>query len=189
MTDPPELETRLEPVSERLQLRSWRDADRAPFAALNADPVVMEHYPAPLTRAESDALLDRWQAQIEARGWGFWAVEHKDTGTLIGGVGLSIPRPPFPFLPCVEVGWRLARQHWGHGYATEAARVALDAGFGPIGLDEIVSFTAASNLRSRAVMERLGMRYDRDFEHPALAIGHPLRRHCLYRLVPSRGLG
>ena len=170
----------------RLLLRQWKPADRAPFAAMNADPRVMRHFPALLSRAESDAMADRCQALIKERGWGFWAVEAKATGTFIGFVGLHTPSAALPFSPCVEIGWRLAAAHWGQGLASEAARAALEVGFGSLDLPEIVSFTAIENRRSRAVMERLGMRESEEFEHPGLPVGHPLRRHCLYRLERER---
>jgi RimJ/RimL family protein N-acetyltransferase len=171
----------------RLWLRRWRAEDRQPFAALNADPAVMRHFPAPLTRDESDRLVDAFEAELAARGWGRWAVQRLDTGAFIGFVGLTVPRRALPFMPCVEIGWRLAAAQWHQGFATEAARAALEFGFRTLALDEIVSFTAVSNRPSRAVMERLGM-VDRgeDFDHPALAEGHPLRRHCLYRLAAER---
>ena len=173
----------IEIETPRLRLRQWRDADREPFAAMNADPVVMEHFPAPLDRAESDAYLAGCRDAIESRGWGNWAAERRDTGELIGFVGLTVPRRALPFMPCVEIGWRLARVHWGLGFATEAARACLRTGFESLGLEEIVSFTALPNTRSRAVMERIGMRDAKeDFDHPALPEGHRLRRHCLYRL-------
>lgn len=150
---------------------------------MNADPRVMEFFAAPLGRAESDALVDRIEAHFDRHGFGLWAVEVPGVADFIGFTGLSVPRFEAPFMPCIEVGWRLAVAYWGHGYATEAARLALDYGFATLGLAEIVSFTAATNLRSRAVMERLGLRRDPadDFDHPALAEGHPLRRHVLYR--------
>jgi RimJ/RimL family protein N-acetyltransferase len=175
-------------ATERLRLRQWREADRAPFAAMSADPVVMEFYPAPSTREESDAAIDRWRSQIEDQGWSNWAVEIAQSGEFIGFVGLTVPRRVLPFSPCVEIGWRVARPHWGKGYATEAARAALAFGFGfgfgeVGGLEEIVSFTALINRRSRAVMERIGMaNANEDFEHPAVPEGHPLRPHCLYRI-------
>jgi ribosomal-protein-alanine N-acetyltransferase len=177
----------VEPVTERLLLRRWRDEDREPFAALNADPAVMEHFPAALGRAESDAFLDRNAAHHEQHGWGLWALEVRQTGRFIGFTGLAVPRFDAHFTPAVEIGWRLAREAWGHGYASEAARAVLAVGFGDLGLDEIVSFTAVDNTRSRAVMERIGMTHDpdEDFDHPALPEGHPLRRHVLYRLRSS----
>ncbi|SCK45858.1 Protein N-acetyltransferase, RimJ/RimL family [Variovorax sp. HW608] len=168
--------------TERLRLRQWRDSDREAFAALNADPRVMEFFAAPLTRAESDALVDRIAAGIDERGWGLWAVQERESGAFVGFVGLSVPRPDLPCSPCVEVGWRLARAHWGKGYAQEAARGALHVGFERLGLPELVSFTAVPNLRSEAVMQRLRMTADGVFEHPALPEGHPLRPHKLYRL-------
>ncbi|NML44005.1 GNAT family N-acetyltransferase [Ramlibacter sp. G-1-2-2] len=167
----------------RLRLRQWREPDRAPFAAMNADPAVMEFFPALQSRAASDASIDAWQAQFQERGWSNWAVELRSTGSFIGFVGLSIPRRLLPFSPCVEVGWRLAREHWGQGFATEGARAALRVGFEQIGLDDIVSFTSVLNVRSRAVMERIGMHdTHQDFEHPGIPEGSPLRRHCLYRI-------
>lgn len=174
----------------RLRLRRWRTADRQPFAALNADPEVMEFFPSPLARAESDALADRIEAAFELQGWGFWAVESKAGGDFIGFVGLAVPRADLPFSPCVEVGWRLAREHWGQGYASEAARAALNAGFEQLGLEQIVSFAVLANRRSRAVMERIGMLDSgEDFEHPALAVGSALRRHCLYRITRAQWAG
>jgi RimJ/RimL family protein N-acetyltransferase len=167
----------------RLRLRRWREADREPFAALNSDPAVMEFFPAPQSRASSDASIDAWQSQFEAQGWSNWAVELRATGQFIGFTGLSVPRRVLPFSPCVEVGWRLAREHWGQGYATEAARAALRVAFERLALNEVVSFTAIGNVRSRSVMERIGMRNaNQDFEHPGVPDGHALRLHCLYRI-------
>ena len=173
--------------TERLQLRQWRAADREPFAVLNADPKVMEFYPASLSRPESDAMANRCQALIAERGWGFWAVETKSENEFIGFVGLHIPATELPFSPCVEVGWRLATKHWGKGFATESARGALNIGFEHLGLAEIVSFTSVVNHRSRAVMVKLGMRETDDtFEHPNVPVGSVLRQHCLYRLSHSQ---
>lgn len=168
--------------TERLRLRQWCPADREPFTALNADPRVMEFLPAPLDRAASDAMADRCQSLIVERGWDFWVVETKERREFIGFVGLHVPGSEFPFSPCVEIGWRLAFQHWGKGFATEAARGALRVGFELLCLPEIVSFTAVCNKRSRAVMERLHMREVGPFEHPGLPVGSRLRRHCLFRL-------
>lgn len=168
----------------RLVLRTWREEDLAPFAAMNADPRVMEHFPSVLTREESDALVVRIGLSIEKNNFGFWAVEIPGTASFVGFVGLSVPSFDAPFMPCVEVGWRIAYEHWDKGIATEGARAALDAAFGQLGLSEVVSFTVTDNTRSRRVMERLGMRHDprEDFDHPALPEGHPLRRHVLYRI-------
>ncbi|SOD71114.1 RimJ/RimL family protein N-acetyltransferase [Jatrophihabitans sp. GAS493] len=170
--------------TERLIMRSWRDGDREPFARMNADPEVMRYFPALLTRAESDAAVDRIQASIDENGFGMWAIERIDTGAFIGFVGLAIPRFEAPFTPCVEVGWRLTPEAWGQGYATEAARRSLEAGFEEFGLEEIISMAVVSNLASRAVMERIGMTLDPDgdFDHPLVPDGHPLRRHVLYRI-------
>ena len=168
----------------RLLLRRWREHDRQGFAAMNADPLVMEHFPDRLTRAESDALIAKIEAGFERHGFGLWALEVRASGELIGFCGLSVPSFDAHFTPAVEVGWRLARSAWGHGYATEAGLAAVTFGFQDAGLDEIVSFTSAANVRSRAVMERIGMTHDPadDFEHPALPVAHPLRLHVLYRI-------
>jgi RimJ/RimL family protein N-acetyltransferase len=177
----------LELRTGRLLLRGWRDSDLASFAALNADPTVMEHMPALLSREESDAMAARIRDHFARHGFGLWALEVPGVTDFAGFVGLSIPTFQAPFTPCVEVGWRLARTHWGHGYATEAAREALRFGFERLGLEEIVSFTVPANLRSRQVMERLGMHHTpaEDFDHPRLPEHHPLRRHVLYRLSRS----
>lgn len=171
-------------TTARLRLRPWRDEDLPAFAALNADPRVMEHFPETLSRAESDALAGRIRDHFTARGFGPWAVEVPGRAAFIGFVGLAVPEFEAPFTPCVEVGWRLAAEHWGQGYATEAASAALGHAFGPLGLAEVVSFTVVANRRSRRVMERLGMTRSPadDFEHPGLPGGHPLRPHVLYRL-------
>jgi len=173
--------------TERLRLRQWRASDREPLAAMNADAEVMRFFPSTLTREASDRSVDLWQREIAGRGWSNWAVELKASGEFIGFIGLTVPWRKLPFTPCVEIGWRLSRAHWRRGYATEGARAVLRVGFTQVGLDEIVSFTAVVNLPSRAVMERIGMADAReDFDHPALAEGSPLRRHCLYRLSCAR---
>ena len=180
MTRQPELAT------ERLLLRRWRDADLDPFAAINADPVVMEHFfHGVRTRADSAAFMRRIEQEFERRGFGLWAVEVPGIAAFVGFVGLHEAVFEAPFTPAVEVGWRLSRAHWGHGYATEAARAALDFGFQHAGLDEIVSFTNVGNLRSQRVMQRIGMTRDPagDFEHPAVPAGHPIRPHVLYRII------
>ena len=170
--------------TERLLLRGWRPEDRAAFAALNDDPAVMEHFPNHLTRAQSDAMVERITTFLDEHGWGLWAVEVSDTGEFIGFTGLSVPRFVAAFTPCVEVGWRLARSSWGHGYATEAARASVAHGFGPLGLDEIVAMVVPDNDRSQAVVRKLGMTRDADadFDHPLIPEGSPVRRHRLYRL-------
>jgi RimJ/RimL family protein N-acetyltransferase len=173
--------------SDRIRLRPWRDEDREAFAAMNSDARVMEFFRRSLSRVESDAMVDGIQKHFSRYDFGLWAIEVPDVAPFIGFAGLAVLAvPPFSahFTPCVEVGWRLAFEHWGHGYATEAARLALGYGFGTLALSEVVSFTSATNHRSRAVMERLGMRRDpaEDFDHPALPESHLLRRHVLYRL-------
>jgi RimJ/RimL family protein N-acetyltransferase len=168
----------------RLVLRQWRDDDLAPFAELNADPEVMLHFPSVLTRAQSDAFALGARTHIATLGWGLWAVEALEGSPFIGFVGLSRPRFEAHFTPAAEIGWRLAREHWGKGYATEAARAATSFAFAELDLEEIVSFTTVANEPSRRVMERLGMTHDPadDFDHPLLPPGHPQRRHVLYRL-------
>ena len=171
--------------TERLLLREWREADKAPYAALNGDPVVMEHFPSTLTPEQSDEMVERMRATWAANGYGLWAVEVKESGTFIGFIGLSSPTWEASFTPCVEVGWRLARHAWGRGYAPEGARAALDFGFTHVGLprDEIVSFTTVANANSRRVMEKIGLTHDTsdDFDHPMLP-DWAGRRHVLYRI-------
>jgi RimJ/RimL family protein N-acetyltransferase len=178
----PELRT------ERLVLRAWRRADRVPFAALNADAEVMEHFPAMLTVEQSDAMVDRIEQMWQSTGFGLWAVEEQVSGRFIGYVGLSSPTWQAHFTPCVEIGWRLARWGWGRGYATEAATAAMQWAFDTLELPrgELVSFTVQGNLRSRRVMEKLGFEHDPadDFDHPDLPDWEH-RRHVLYRR--SRG--
>ena len=177
----PELDT------ERLVLRQWRAADRVPFAALNADPEVMRHFPRTMTREASDRLAGLIEADLERQGWGLWALEERATGRFLGFTGLARPAFEAPFTPAVEIGWRLARAAWGHGFATEAARAAASFAFAELGLEELVAYTAEGNARSRAVMRRLGMRHDAggDFDHPHVVHGE-LRRHVLYRLTASQ---
>jgi RimJ/RimL family protein N-acetyltransferase len=171
-------------TTSRLVLREWRDADREPFAEVNADPRVAEFLRGTLDRAASDALVDRIRDHWATNGHGLWAVERVDDGAFLGFVGLATHAFEAAFMPSVEVGWRLAAAAWGHGYATEAARAALRFGFEDLELAEIVSFTVPANVKSRAVMERLGMTRDAagDFEHPRFPEGHRLRQHVLYRL-------
>ncbi|WP_456843777.1 GNAT family N-acetyltransferase [Cellulomonas sp. P5_C6] len=174
----------LEHRTERLILRRWRQEDREPFAELNADPEVMRYFPATLSRAESDAMADRIDQRMRENGWGLWALEvtaGEHAGRFAGFTGLA--RPVWD-MSLTEVGWRLPRWAWGYGYATEAAREAVRVGFEEFGLDEIASFTVPTNLRSQAVMRRLGMTRDPadDFDWPTIAEGHPLRRTVYYRL-------
>jgi RimJ/RimL family protein N-acetyltransferase len=171
-------------VAPRVLLRPWRDDDLPAFAAINADAQVMAHYPSTLDRAVSDALEGRIRAHFDRHGFGLWAVEIPGVVRFAGYVGLAIPTFEAPFMPSVEVGWRLAVAQWGRGYATEAAGAALDYGFDSLGLSEIVSFTVPANERSWRVMERLGMARSPadDFDYPNLPVGHKLRRHIFYRI-------
>lgn len=168
----------------RVCLTAWLPADRAPFASINRDPDAMRWFPNPLECAESDALADRLQGQMSRRGWGFWAARDTDK-TFIGFIGLGIPGFQASFMPALEIGWRLSPRHWGKGYATEGARLALDYAFTTLGVPEVVAFTATENLPSRRVMARLGMRHNPadDFDHPSLDPASPLCRHVLYRLA------
>lgn len=175
-------------LTPRLHLRLWRDEDLPAFAVMNADPRVMEFFPKPLDRGESDAMATRIRDHFARHGFGLWAVEVPGVADFVGFVGLArVTRFEAHFTPCVEIGWRLAREHWDRGYATEAAVATLDFGFRQLALGEIVSFTVPANQRSRRVMERIGMAHSPadDFDHPALPEGHPLQPHVLYRATRS----
>jgi RimJ/RimL family protein N-acetyltransferase len=175
-------------TTERLVLRGWIERDREPFAAINADPEVMKYMPAPLDRAGSDAMIDRFMAYFTELGFGLWAVEERATETLLGFVGLARPRFEASFTPCVEAAWRIASPYHGRGFATEAARAALAFGFEASGLDEIVAFTSAENRPSLRVMAKLGMTHDtrEDFVHPLMPADHWLQPMLLHRLPKAR---
>jgi RimJ/RimL family protein N-acetyltransferase len=165
----------------------WRNEDLEPFAALNADPRVREFFPSVQTHQESADSMQYICDHFERHGFGLWAVEVIGGAPFIGFIGLAVPSFNAPFMPCVELGYRLAFEHWGQGYAIEGSRAAIAFGFGTLGLSEIVALTAVGNERSRRVMERLGMGHNPadDFDHPNIVVGHPLRRHVLYRLIAS----
>ena len=169
----------------RVRLRQWEERDLEPFGELNADPVAMEYFPSTFTRAQSDEMVARLRTTIDEHGFGFWCLEID--GACAGFTGLVVPNFEAPFMPAIEIGWRMLPRYWGRGLATEAARLALDHGFNVLQASEIVAYTAVANARSRAVMERLGMHHDAgdDFDHPRLAVGHALRRQVLYRLRRS----
>jgi RimJ/RimL family protein N-acetyltransferase len=171
-------------TTPRLRLRHWQPGDQAPLAALHADPLAMQFLPRTLTADESRDFAAGAERALAARGFGLWALELTGSGEFLGCAGLNEPSFAAHFVPCMEVLWRLLPRHWGHGYATEAARACIDFAFGELGRDEVVAFTVPANARSRAVMERLGMRHAsaEDFDHPRLPPGDPLRRHVLYRL-------
>ena len=175
-------------ITERLCLRNWRDEDLPAFSALNADPRVMEFLPKLLSRSESDARARQIVEHFELHGFGLWAVEVRGVASFIGFVGLNVPAFEAHFTPCVEIGWRLGFEHWGRGYALEAAKAAVAFAFDDLHLDEIIAITVPANERSRRVMIRLGMTHspNDDFEHPSLPVGHALRNHVLYRLRPLR---
>lgn len=174
--------------TQRLILRNWQPADLIPFAAINQDPKVMEYLLKPLTEAETAAMIEKIQRHFQKYGYGLFACILKETSQCIGYVGLNVPDFEAPFTPCVEIGWRLASNAWGKGYATEAALGVIRTAFTQYGLDEVVSFTVPANLRSIHVMEKIGMTRDLkgDFDHPKVPVGHPLRHHILYRLTKTQ---
>jgi RimJ/RimL family protein N-acetyltransferase len=171
-------------LTKRLRIREWQETDRYPFSEMNADPKVMEFFPAVLTKVESDVLIERCKQHFDTHGFAFWALELKETGDFIGFTGLMIPNFRSHFTPCVEIGWRVAFPFWNKGFATEAAFAVLQFAFEKIDLQEIVSFTTSQNLASRRVMEKIGMTRNPadDFEHPKLPKSHPLSKHVLYRI-------
>lgn len=179
--------------TERLVLRQWREDDREAFASLNGDPEVMRHFPAPLTRAASDAFAERAYARLEDQGWGLWAVEVPGVAPFIGFIGLVELSFPAAFTPAIEVGWRLDHSHWGRGYAPEGATAVLDLAFASdgLGLASVVSLTAVGNRSSRRVMEKLGLTHDpaEDFDHPYVPEGSPVRRHVVYRMTATAWQG
>ncbi len=170
--------------TERLYLRQWQASDFAPFAKMNANPKVMEYFPKLLTTSMSNAIAKKCQSLINDNGWGFWAVNLKETDTFIGMVGLNNANADMPFSPAVEIAWRLDNDYWGLGYATEAARASLNFAFVELGIEEVVSFTAVINKRSQLVMERLSMtNTQEDFFHPMLESNHRLAEHVLYKIT------
>jgi len=174
--------------TESVILRRWRASDREPFRKINADPRVMEFLPSTLSAAASDLFIDRIEQHFAAHGFGLWAAETLEDQSFIGYIGLAVPRLQAAFTPCVEIGWRLAADYWGRGLATEGAREVVRYAFQELKLPSLVSFTVPANVRSRRVMEKLGMTHNPadDFDHPNLPQGHPLRRHVLYRLQNPR---
>jgi len=172
----------IETDTGRLKLRQWIDGDFEPFARINSDPEVMKYYPNILSEEESNNLVHKFKILISEKGWGFWAVERIEDNSFIGFVGLNEPLYDLPVSPCVEIGWRLGKEYWGNGYATEAGKACLDIAFNILNLSEVYSFTSLSNKKSKAVMERIGMKDTGvEFEHPMIIEGHELRRHCLYK--------
>lgn len=166
---------------EQITLRQWKDSDLEPYAAMNRDPEVMRYFPGLRSREESAESLERQRALIEKRGWGLWVVDVD--GAFAGFTGLAVPSFDAPFMPCIEIGWRLSLAYWGRGIAYRAACEAVAYGFGKLGLTEIVSFTTVANMRSRRLMERLGFIHypAEDFDHPLIPVGHELCRHVFYR--------
>lgn len=173
--------------TERLTLRQWKQRDYEFFAKINADPAVMRFYPATLSESESNSLALKIETLIRERGWGLWAVELGHNNRFIGFVGLHKPELELPFNPCVEIGWRLSREHWGNGYATEAGHAALRFAFEELSLSEVLSFASVKNARSLSVMKRLGMvNTRRNFDHPSIPVGNPHREHVLYQITKER---
>ncbi|MCZ2720664.1 GNAT family N-acetyltransferase [Marinomonas sp. 15G1-11] len=175
--------------TERLLLRQWQGKDLEPFAEMTADSLVMEHFPSTLTRSESDELVCKLRHHIDQRGWGFWAVERKDTHAFIGFVGIIYQAAAMPNAPFVEIGWRISSNHWRKGYALEAAQASLKFAFETLAADSVYAITNLNNLPSIGVMKKLGMKnQDQDFDHPALPKEHPLARHCLYGITRDTAL-
>lgn len=181
MTEPIELTT------PRLRLRAWREEDKAAMGRINSDPEVMRYSASGTSQADTDQAIERMRGHFAEHGWGFWAGELRQTGELIGFNGVRLERG-YPFSPCIEAGWRLARPHWGRGYASEAARACRDFAFRLLGADEVIAVTSLVNLASQALMRRVGMQCDpaREFDHPRVPQGHPLRRHCLFAISPEQ---
>ncbi len=173
----------IEILTPRLKLREWKEEDKEPFFKLNSDPRVMEFMPKLLSKEESDNFVERIKTHFHDHQYGLFAVELIENQNFIGFIGLSIPKFDTFFTPCVEIGWRLAYDYWGKGYATEGAKASLNYGFNKLSLAEIVSFTVPKNFRSRQVMERIGMKYISEFNHPLLSKGHSLEKHVLYKIV------
>ena len=170
-------------------LRQWREDDIAPFVNMNKDPQVMEYFPEVYSAQKTRSSVARVSDTIDKNGWGFWAAERRDSGEFIGFIGINPLEKGFPFAPCVEIGWRLAVEHWQHGFATEGALAAMAYGFEQAKLDEIVAMTAVANFRSEKVMQKLGMHNaQQNFMHPNVTIGHPLSEHVLYRLTRAQWL-
>ena len=170
----------------RLILRQWEEKDHEPYINLNADPEVMEYFPSVKTPAETLTQIDRLSAYIDKNGYGFWAVERKDNNQFIGFTGICNPGFEAYFTPCIEIGWRLSKENWGQGFATEAAVASLDFGFKKLNLNEIYSFTSVHNYRSEKVMKRIGMDKDGEFDHPLIADGHWLKRHVAYKITSPK---
>ena len=168
-------------TTDRLYLRDWHPGDLPLFQALNRDPEVMEFFPKPLSSEESDDLYRKILHEHETRGYGLYAVEHREIGEYIGFIGFHMADFPSAFTPAVEIGWRLDKQFWGRGLATEGAKACLEYGFQELGFPEVISFTSKRNTRSQRVMEKIGLRFDREFDHPDIDPEHPLCRHVLYR--------
>lgn len=170
--------------TNRLILRQWQDSDLIDFAAMNANPDVMAHFPALLTAEESNALAEKCRELITKHGWGIWATQLKATEEFIGFIGLHAPKANLPFSPCIEIAWRLSPQYWGHGYATEGANACLQFAFEQLNLTEVVAFTTTTNKSSQAVMERIGMiNTGKNFMHPDIPRNHPLSEHVLYSIM------
>jgi len=183
------MEAKIYLETERIILREWRESDLPALAKINADPDVMRYFPASLTVQESENLVNRFQQHIHHNGFGFFALELKSDRQLIGFTGLNKPYYALPFSPCVEIGWRLAKEFWGKGLASEAAGKCLQFAFEQLTLRDVVSFTAVDNVKSRSVMERIGMQnVAQNFQHPLLPTGHALREHVLYKIDKAHWL-
>ncbi len=179
--------TTTELETQRLRLRQWKPSDLPDFAKLNGDPVVMEYFPSTLSEADGNAMAEKCRSLIFEHGWGLWAVEEKSSNQFIGFVGIHTPKDSLPCAPCVEIGWRLSKNFWHRGYASEAAQRALAFAFETLQLEEVVSFTTVSNQRSQNVMKRIGMTNSHEnFHHPDLPENHPLAEHVLYKITKEQ---
>lgn len=169
--------------TDRLILRQWEESDYLPFIKMGLDPIVMEHFPSLLTKDESLEFINKFKDIIDKNEWGLWAVELKENEEFIGYIGLHSQPEQFEFSPCVEIGWRLAKEYWGNGYATEGAKAALEYAFNKLHLNKVVSFTAVINIPSESVMKKIGMTKVGEFNHPKLSSGHHLEKHVLYEIL------
>ena len=176
------LTKQIEIETKRLLLRRWQNADMGAFISMNADTTVMRFFPATLYAEETKAFYDSIQQEFSEYGYGLYAVEEKDSGYFIGYIGFHWSRFDLDFCPCIEMSWRLSKQYWNKVYATEGAAACLKHGFEKLCFDVVVSFTSIENVASQRVMQKIGMHFERYFEHPKVSEGHPLRSHVFYRI-------
>lgn len=167
--------------TSRLHIRQWSPADEQPCIDMNLDPEVMAFFPGTWPKGQTRAHIEKNRALIDQTGYGLFALEHKEDHSFIGFTGFAVPSFDADFTPCIEIGWRLRKEYWHQGLATEAARACLDYGFSKIGFPEVLSWTSVANIPSEHVMKKIGMQKLRNFPHPLLS-GHPLGEHVLYKI-------